>query len=311
MNDSPTISQSILETVSKADTSQSSANQTLTGDDHQLSSGVLESLFIQAPETLQQELMDFAPTILSHRQWPNAYRQSLIWRAPDAFSDQTLHWFNQSLGRNSDKVDAAEIALTLASVPDHPWNADFLDRQLRKRSLADRDEWWTLKLHYLYSDERSAVHRVVDWALSVKATDIAEEESVRLVSLTLAWLLSSSNRFLRDLATKAAVNLLASRETVAADLVRKFATVDDLYIRERVLAIAYGVAMRSSDSARIKLLADAVLETVFAKPPVVAHYLLRDYARGVIERLHALSPQPDETLDRERAPYGSEWPTIP
>ncbi len=301
----------ILEKVSQAKISQSPAARTLTGDDRRLSCGVLEFLFIQAPETLQQELMDFAPTILSHWQWRNAYRQSLIWRAPDAFTDRTLHWFNQSLARDSDEIEAVEIALTLASVPDHPWNADFLERQLRKKTLAARDEWWTLKLHHLYSNERSAVHRMIDWALSVKATDVVEEESVRLVSLTLAWLLSSSNRFLRDRATKAAVNLLSSRESVAADLVRSFAIVDDLYIRERVLAIAYGVAMRSSHAAQIQPLADAVLETVFSNASIVAHHLLRDYARGVIERLHTVSPQPNELLKRVRPPYGSKWPSIP
>ena len=303
--------ESILEQVNQAKDSQSSTEKTLTEDDKRLSSGVLESLFIQAPEMVQQELMDFAPSTLSHWQWRDVYRQSLIWRAPDAFSDRTLHWFNQSLARDSDETNAVEIVLTLASVPDHPWNADFLDRQLRKRSMADRDAWWTLKLHYLYSDERSAVHRMIDWALSLKNSDVVEDESVRLVSLTLAWLLSSSNRFLRDRATKAAANLLSGRETSTADLVRSFAAVDDLYIRERVLAIAYGVAMRSSDASRIQPLADAVLEAVFVKPPIVAHHLLRDYARGVIERLHVLTPQPDDMLNRVRPPYGSEWPSIP
>ncbi len=303
--------ESILEKVNQTELGKSPAERTLTDNDYRLSSGVLESLFIQAPETLQQELMDFVPAILSHWQWRSAYRQSLIWREPGAFTDRTLHWFNQSVAGDSDEINTVEIVLTLASVPDHPWNADFLERQLRKRTMAVRDEWWTLKLHYLYSDGRSAVRRIIDWAVSVKVTDDVEEESVRLVSLTLAWLLSSSNRFLRDRATKAAVNLLNGREKAAADLVRGFASVDDLYIRERVLAIAYGVAMRLSDAARIQPLADAVLETVFAEAPVVAHHLLRDYARGVIERLHAVSPQPDEIMERVRPPYGSKWPRIP
>lgn len=242
----------IIENVQQRATSKASAQEPLTSEDDRLSSGVLESLFIQAPETLQQELMDFAPAILSHWQWPDAYRQSLIWRTPDAFTQRTLYWFNQSLARDSDEVDAVEVVLTLASVPAHPWNAHFLERQLRKRTMAVKDQWWTIKINYLYSDERSAVHRVIDWALTVKVTDAVDEESVQLVSLTLGWMLSSSNRFLRDRATKAAVNLLNGRETLAASFVRSFATVDDLYIRERVLAIAYGVAMRSSDVARIQ-----------------------------------------------------------
>lgn len=283
----------------------------LTGQDDRISSGILESLFIQSPETLKQELMDFAPSVLKHWQWPEAFRQSLIWREPAAFTKRTLHWFNESIDRESDGTEALEVVLTLASVPDHPWNALFLDRQLRKRSMPDRDQWWSIKLHYLYAERQSAPHRIIDWALSLKNTDRVDKDVVRLISLTLAWMFSSSNRFLRDRATKANLNLLAGREDAAADLVRSFGEVDDLYIRERVLAVAYGVAMRSSDAARIRQLADAVLETVFTKVPVTPHLLLRDYAREVVERSHWLVPFPDETMRRVRPPYGSKWPRIP
>ena len=288
------------------------ANTTeLTGQDDRISPGVLESLFVQAPETLKQELTDFAPSILKHWQWPETFRQSLIWREPGAFTKRTLHWFNESIDRESDGTEALEVVLTLASVPDHPWNALFLDRQLRKRSMPDRDQWWSIKLHYLYAERQSAPHRIIDWALSVKHTDRLDKDVVRLISSTLAWMFSSSNRFLRDRATKANVNLLTGREDAAAELVRSFGEVDDLYIRERVLAVAYGVAMRSCDAARIQELAGAVLATVFTRIPIVPHLLLRDYARGVVERSHWLMPLPVETMRGVRPPYGSKWPRIP
>ena len=53
------------------------------------------------------------------------------------------------------------------------------------------------------------------------------------------------------------------------------------------------------------------METVFAESPVVAHQLLRDYARGVMERLHVLSPQPKEVLEKVRPPHGGKGPRIP
>ena len=291
--------------------SEMASTMELTGQDDRISSGVLESLFIQAPETLKQELMDFAPSVLKHWQWAEAFRQSLIWREPGAFTDRTLDWFNKSIERESDGTEALEVVLTLASVPDHPWNAQFLDRQLRKRSMPDRDRWWSIKLHFLYAERQSAPHRIIDWALSVKGTDRLDKDVVQLISSTLAWMFSSSNRFLRDRATKANLNLLTGREDVAAELVRSFGEVDDLNIRERVFAVAYGVAMRSSDAARIRKLADAVLATVFTKVPVVPHLLLRDYARGVVERSHRLVPFPDDAMRTVRPPYGSKWPRIP
>ncbi len=283
----------------------------LAKHDERFSSGVLESLFIQVSESLKQELMDISPSFLDQWGWAEAYRQSLVWRAPTAFTDRTLHWFNQSILHESDDLDALEVVLTLSSVPDHPWNARFLDRQLQRRPMPERDAWWTIKLHSLYSERRSAVHRIIDWALSVKATDSLDQSAVSLVSSTLAWMFASSNRFLRDRATKANVNLLTGRESLAVQLVRGFGDVDDLYIRERVLAVAYGVAMRSNDTEQVRELADSVLETVFAKSPVAPHLLLRDYARGVMERLHSLAPLPDDTMRRVRPPYGSKWPRIP
>jgi hypothetical protein len=283
----------------------------LIGKGDRFSSGVLESLFIQAPESVKQELMDFEPSVLKQWGWANAFRQSLIWREPSAFTDRTLHWFDESILRESDDTDALEVLLTLASVPDHPWNARFLDRQLRNRSMPDRDAWWSIKLHYLYAERQSAIRRIIDWALSIKITDQFEQEPVQLVSLTLGWMLSSSNRRLRDRATKANMNLLAGREASAAQLIRSFAEVDDLYIRERVMAVAYGVATRSREATRIQELANAVLETVFEGVHVVPHLLLRDYARGVIERLHSLAALPEETMQRVRPPYGSKWPRIP
>jgi len=128
----------------------------------QFSLGVLESLFIQAPETLKQELIDFAPLVLKHWGWSAAYRQSLIWRNPTAFTERTLHWFNQSIRRDEDIAEALDVVLTLASVPDHPWNARFLEEQLRKRAMPQRDVWWSIPLHYLYAERQSASHAFVE-----------------------------------------------------------------------------------------------------------------------------------------------------
>jgi hypothetical protein len=98
--------QVLLESCLQRQASGTANEIELAGQDDRLSSGVLESLFIQAPEKLKQELMDFAPSILKHWQWAEAYRQSLVWREPCAFTDRTLHWFNESICRESDGIDA-------------------------------------------------------------------------------------------------------------------------------------------------------------------------------------------------------------
>ena len=96
-----------------------------------------------------------------------------------------------------------------------------------------------------------------------------------------------------------------------ARLVDRFADVDDPYVTERVYAVAYGVAMRSHDSFAVGELASLVYERVFAggSPPV--HILLRDYARGVVERAIYLNANLDIDESLIRPPYNTSWPHIP
>src|ERR1039457_2754927 len=79
------------------------------------------------------------------------------------------------------------------------------------------------------------------------------------------------------------------------------------YVLERLLAVAYGCSMRSSDTEALKSLAAWCYESIFRGSPPV-HLLARDYARGVIER--ALHLGADLALDRRKIepPYGSRWP---
>jgi hypothetical protein len=155
------------------------------------------------------------------------------------------------------------------------------------------------------------VDRLVDWASSVTSSAALDDETVDLCATALAWMLTTSNRFLRDRGTKALVNLLTGRLHAVVRLVQRFADVDDPYVVERVYAVAYGTAMRGHDPGEVGTLAACVYARVFAggAPPV--HILLRDYARGVVERAIDLGAylQVDETLIRP--PYKSRWPAIP
>ena len=122
---------------------------------------------------------------------------------------------------------------------------------------------------------------------------------------------TTPNRFLRDRATKALVALLTGRLALAERLVDRFADVDDPYVAERVYAAVYGVAMRSYDTAAVGRLASLVYERVFASGTPPPHILLRDYARGVVERAIHLGEEISITESLIRPPYKSDWPNIP
>ena len=129
--------------------------------------------------------------------------------------------------------------------------------------MPDRDAWWSTFLHWAWGTH-GAVDRLVDWASGVSRDSEIDAGTVDLCALTLAWMLTTSNRFLRDRATKALVCLLTGRLDAMARLVDRFADVDDPYVAERVYAVAYGVAMRSHDPMEVGELASLVYERVFA-----------------------------------------------
>ena len=159
-------------------------------------------------------------------------------------------------------------------------------------------------------DALDDVDRLVDWSSSVD-TNAFDEEAVELCAVALTWMLTTSNRFLRDRVTTALVNLLTGRLVTVGRLVGAFAGVDDPYVVERVYAVAYGVATRCHDPEAVGALATRVYGEVFASGSPPPHILQRDYARGVVERALYLRSKIDVDPEHIRPPYNSTWPSIP
>ena len=275
-----------------------------------VSPGLLEALCIQISEQTGQELISVAPTCADQWRFGDAFRQSLVWRKYAAFSEDTRGALNRLYRSEHDRRDTLDTLLTVATLPGHPLNAWFLDRRLQKDAIPDRDAWWSVYLHYAYG-AHDAVDRLVDWASSLDSSTSIDDEAVDLCAVTLSWMLTTSNRFLRDRATTALVSLLTDRLAAIVRLVGRFADVDDPYVVERVYAVAYGVSMRCHDPVAVGALATCVYERVFASGSPTPHILLRDYARGVVERALHLGSKIDVVPDRVRPPYKSTWPTIP
>jgi hypothetical protein len=80
----------------------------------------------------------------------------------------------------------------------------------------------------------------------------SEPWSQIIAATTLVWCLTTSDRFVRDRATKALVSLLEQRTTILRWLLDHFADVAEPYLQERLHAVAYGCAMltRLNASAR-------------------------------------------------------------
>lgn len=92
--------------------------------------------------------------------------------------------------------------------------------------MADRDALWSIFLHSEWHNQR-AVKRLIDWTWGESDKTNLPESVVQLTGIALAWFLTSSNRFLRDRATKALVKLFENRLIAFRQLLLQFWTVDD------------------------------------------------------------------------------------
>ena len=273
--------------------------------------GLIEALCIQIPERTGKELVRLAPGLLDHPFIGEAFLESIAWRKLDAFSEDTLTVLNELIqGGKTRFTDSLDTLLSVSVIPNHPFNADFLHRRLRQDAMPHRDSWWSTYLHRAWGNEGS-VDRLVDWASTLTTGDVVEVDVVDLAATVLAWMFSTPNRFLRDRATKALVALFTGRLELTERLLDRFADVDDPYVAERVYAVAYGVAMRSRDAGAVGKLALSVYKYVFASGNPRPHILLRDYARGVVERALNLGADIPICSSLIRPPYDSSFPHIP
>ena len=271
--------------------------------------GLAEALAIQAPETLGKEIFELVPELKDAIPICEAFIESLLWRDPTTISEKCLPYINEYVIPEYDlRCKFFNAILTIASNPEHAFNADLLHRYLMKFEMAERDACWSIFLHNEYG-ENGVVDRLIDWAWSESDMHYISDESVRLAGTALVWFLTTSNRFLRDRATKALVSLFVNRIDVLCQVIPTFSKVNDLYVSERLYAVAYGCALRSNDSDAKLSLAQLVYNVVFKDDSPPCHILLRDYARGVVEvALRDGLDLKGVELHKIKPPYKSDWP---
>jgi len=275
--------------------------------------GIVEALCIQCPEHLQGiEFIQVAPYLEDKQFLQDAFIESIIWRKPTAFSKDlknTFKFINQVIIRTKNgHHNFLNAVISVAPIPSHPFNADFLHKHLTKFSMPNRDSWWSVFLHYYYGEQNSS-DRLVEWAWSNSDKKYLKDDSIRLSAICLTWFLSSSNRFLRDKTTKALTALLTNKLNVVLSLVDEFKNVNDPYILERLYAVSYGVSVKSIDDKQgLRKLADWFYKNNFKnkKPPV--NILTRCYARNLIEL--AIDRKINIKVNRNliEPPYNSKWP---
>ena len=244
--------------------------------------GVVDALAVILPENLKIELVDALPGEAS--KWWNvwaireSFAESVRWRDRTAFTNRTLKLLNHF---HHPQHNVYELLLQVSVSSDHPWNAELLHKNLERRKLPDRDAFWTNWLNCQVGID-SSVRVIIEWCRVGQAPN-SHPENQRLAAIVLCWFFTSSNRIIRDNATKALANLFLNNRAIFLELLQRFSKVDDLYVLERLLAAAFAACCLDPDPKRLETYAEVVFDNVFASRCPPFGLLLRDYALGIIE----------------------------
>lgn len=279
--------------------------------------GVLEAFSTLLPELFQLELFEVYDWFYNnHNYYLNEFvLNSITWRSIDCIVEPKISkWLNENYSRTND-FDSCLLTLTkITSIQNHSFNSDRLFEILKKFKLPERDSFWQNHVRCFsgLDDSNNAfpLQRLIDWAWSSDVSNKTDTETARLTGQTLAWVLASTNIKLRDETTKALVNLLEQQIDALIDILKAFKNIDDMFIYERLYAVAYGCILRTQNVEDIVKLAQFVYNTIFKNGIVPNHILLRDYARNCVE--FAIYKNTKLKIDerRIRPPYKSIMPKV-
>lgn len=270
--------------------------------------GLLEALAILLPERKNVELYEVLPNFSRSKVVVDAVLYSLIWRENKTISSHLDTYFEEFKDKEQFRDRLIQTIIEIGFNTGNYYNADYLHKILITMPLSDRDAMWIPTLYRIYGVRSNIIEEFINWVWDESDKVYIDERSVELGATLLSWFLASTNRKLRDTATKALVQLLHNRMQILTILLNKFSTVDDPYILERLYCVALGCTVRTKTKEHLVDLCQYIYSSVFdVEGEVYPHVLLRDYAREVIE--YAISIGEDLSIDvnKIQPPYNSSF----
>jgi hypothetical protein len=240
------------------------------------------------------------------------YIESFLWRKSQiADGDKFISFVN------THPVSASVVFRVLienSTKCSHPLNAELLHSVLLKFTLSKRDYLWTTFINRFDTDEER-LFQLVDLLEKGEELSGITNRNLWLLLILFSWILTSSNRFLRDKTSKAMIDLLKGHFEMCKPLLEAFKTVNDPYVIQRLFGVVFGACMKRTEAQETVYsdLCIYIYQTVFCKDTVYPDILLRDYARLILERWLFEFPTGKEVIDCRKIipPYHSaEIPVV-
>lgn len=184
-----------------------------------------------------------------------------------------------------------------------------LNDELKEMSMVERDEKWSMYYTIDCIDPtQTELVKLSQWAASIsrQSSDTMSEHTAYQMSCVLIWGFSSPYRLLRDVATKAVINLLQDKPKTLMRIIDIFDDVNDPYIQQRLYAVVHGCVFRGNCGFSAEL-GKKIFENVFNVKAVRPDILLRDYARCAIDFIYQHTNIVDIDISKIEPPYSSKF----
>ncbi|NQY06706.1 MAG: hypothetical protein HRT68_11105, partial [Flavobacteriaceae bacterium] len=208
-----------------------------------------------------------------------------------------------------------ELSFKTLSDIKHPLNALFLSKLLESMPMNQRDVSWTEYIRKKSYDLDSYIAEFEEQCKNTNKESILLIEKQHVIAKVILWFLTSTNRALRDDATRALYFYGRKFPNEFSVMVFDSLKINDPYVWERTLAALYGITMAEHNSVisndfRNTFLPEIcknIYENIFKEQASFSttHILARDYARRIIEigTIHHPSLLTHSEINNIRPPY--------
>lgn len=235
------------------------------------------------------------------------YLMSFIWRKTTTVNKEAFLSFIRS--QPVIPEDVFRVLIENASKERHPLNALFLHDILINKALSARDAIWTTCINDMANDEERLFQLLLHFDAG-NTLDGLSKGNTELLLILFVWLFTSSNRFLRDKASKAVIELLKVNFDLCLPLLKRFEVVNDPYVIQRLYGVIFGACTKCQNLEydEYKELVKYVYENIFMQEKVYPDILLRDYAKLIIEKFVFDYPEKSAFVDIKiiTPPYKSD-----
>lgn len=246
------------------------------------------------------------------QQYLDEYVKSYKWRSNKSIRPE---FFFEFCLKNNITLDLFfEVLISCSLKKSGPLNAEFLHSYLLDMTINERDKEWTTYINDCFGSDESRVYQIITSLLNEANfinNLVKDRDRTFLLLVLFSWILTSSNRKLRDETSKAMIVVLKHHLDLVIPLLNKFSNVKEPYVIQRLYGIVLGSIIQSCIANKQDICSSIslfVYKNIFAKDIVYEDILLRDNARLIIEYTYSFFKSTFSSeidLEKVRPPYRS------